>query len=108
MWTPDAGALGEVRPLSRVQRLSRVQERAPTRQAGGPQHPLPAMSRRLAPGEKVPPRQDLLWLQPLSGVQFRDLGSSGCRGVSEVRQSYSGRESNQKKWQDSFLPAGQL
>ena len=81
----------EVRALRRVrgvQQLSQVQ----VRQAEDHRREVPQLLRRRSGGAALQARQDVLRLQPLSGLRFRGLGQADSGEVSGLRRQLPDRE----------------
>src|ERR1700733_8217977 len=81
----------QVRPLRRVrgvQQLSDLQAR-PTKDDW---REMPQLFGRRSGGAEVTARQDVLRLQPLSGLRFRRVGQAASRKVPELRRRIPDRE----------------
>ena len=77
-----------LRRVHRVQQLSEVQ----IRQAEDHRGRLPELLRRRSGGAALQARQDVLRLQPLSGLRFRRLGQAAAGEVPGVRLQLPDRE----------------
>ena len=97
-WLTSSAKFGK---LPRLLGLPRVQERQVGEQAGAARHRLSRglarLRRRRARAEALASRQDLLQLQPLSGLQVRALGPAGREAVPAVRGAVRRREDHQAR-----------
>ena len=78
----------EVRPLRRVHRVQQLSD-LQVRQAEDDRREVPELHRRRGRGAALQARQDVLRLQPLSGVRLRRVGQADCGEVPEVREPVS-------------------
>src|SRR5579871_1514100 len=81
----------EARPIRRVygvQQLSEVQ----IREAENHRCSLPQLHRRRSGGAALQARQDILRLQPLSGLRFRGVGQAAAGEVPGLRIELLDRE----------------
>jgi hypothetical protein len=63
---PHAAPLGEIRQISRLQRLSRMQKYPAARKTGGSWYQVPGVQGRQHQGTEIPLGQNLLRLRPIS------------------------------------------
>src|SRR5207237_8771626 len=80
----DAAPLGKVRQISRLQRLSGMQEHPPVGKARGSGNQVSRLQRRKPEGAKIAAGKSLLWLRPLSRLEICLLGPSGGGALSPL------------------------